>query len=40
MVQSIEYPTLDFGSGCDVRVVMSGPGIVPMLGSRLCMESA
>ena len=36
MAQSVECPTLDFGSGHDPRVVESSPG----LGSTLSMEPA
>ena len=36
MAQSVERPTLDFGSGHDLRVV----GLSPTLGSVLSMEPA
>ena len=36
VAQSVEHPTLDFGSGHDLRLVKSSP----MLGSALSVEPA
>lgn len=37
VAQSVKYPTVDFGSGCDLTVMRSGPALASTL-STVCLS--